>query len=147
KKATPAQYRQFQEQTLHELLPTFLEQTMMVCVMETKLTADQTKAVTTQLDGIFEKQLEVMRAKLEKDTGRPCSMMDLEADIQRQGLTIAVLRKMIGDRTMAEQYMMGKLDKAQPISRLELLAAYRERIPEFSEPAAVKWQQIQVSFK
>jgi len=147
KQAPPAQFRQFQEQSLRELLPACIEQTMMVCVMETKLTADQSKMVNTQLDSIFEKQLESMRAKMEKDSGRPCSMMDLEADLQRQGLTLAVMRKMIGDKTIADQYVMGKLEKAEPVSRPDILAAYRERVKEFSEPAAIKWQQIQVSFK
>lgn len=145
KQANPAQFREFQEQTLRKLLPSNVEQAMMVAVLETKLTADQTKAINSQLDIIFEKQLEAMRLKLEKDSGRPCSLTDVEADIQRHGLTLGVMRKMMSDRALAEQYMMGKLDKAEPVGRPELLAAYRERVKEFSEPPAVKWQQIQVS--
>ncbi|QDT52181.1 Chaperone SurA precursor [Caulifigura coniformis] len=147
KKVPPAQFRQIQEQTLREQLPTHVEQAMMVAVMETKLNADQTKAVNSQIDMLFEKQLEDMRSGMEKRLGRPCSIADLEADIQGQGMTISVMRKMFGDKALAQQYIMGKLEKAEPISRPELLAAYRERVQEFSEAPAVKWQQIQVSYK
>jgi len=147
KKVPPAQFRQIQEQSIREQLPTHVEQAMMVAVMEAKLNADQTKAVNSQIDMLFEKQLDDMRAGMEKRLGRACSLADLEADIQSQGMTISVMRKMFGDKALAQQYIMGKLDKAEPISRPELLAAYRERVKEFSEAPAVKWQQIQVSFK
>jgi parvulin-like peptidyl-prolyl isomerase len=147
KKAPPAQFRAAQEQAIREQLQTHIEQAMMVSLMENKLTADQTKAVNSQIDKLFEQQLEDMRAGMEKQYKRPCSLADLEADIQRQGMTIPVMRKMFADKALAQQYMMGKLEKADPIGRPELLAAYRERIQEFSEPPAVKWQQIQISFK
>ncbi len=147
KQVPPAQFRQIQEQTIREQLPSHIEQAMMVAVMETKLNADQTKAVSTQVDSLFEKQLKDMQAGMEKQYGRPCSLTDLEADIQRQGLTLGIMRKMFGDKALAQQYMLGKLDKAEPVGRPELLAAYRERVKEFSEPPAVKWQQIQVSYR
>jgi peptidyl-prolyl cis-trans isomerase SurA len=147
KKASPREFRQFQEQSLRQELPSHIEQAMMVAVMETKLKAEQTKAINAQIDKLFEKQLEDMRVKMEKKLNRKCSLADLEADIQRQGMTLAVMRKMFGDKALAEQYMMGKLEGAEPIGRPELLAAYHERVKEFSEPASVKWQQIQVSFR
>ncbi len=62
-------------------------------------------------------------------------------------MTISEMRVMFGENAIAQQYMMGKLEAEQPIGRPELLAAYRERIKEFTEPGAVKWQQIQVSYK
>ncbi len=147
KQMPPAQFRQLQEQTIREQLPSHIEQAMMVAVMQTKLKAEQTKSVNSQIDILFEKQLEEMRAGMEQQLGRPCSLADLEADIQRQGLTIGMMRKMFGDKALAQQYMLGKLEKAEPIGRPELLAAYRERVDEFSTPPAVKWQQIQVSYR
>jgi parvulin-like peptidyl-prolyl isomerase len=147
KKIPPAQFRQVQEHALREQLPAHIEQAMMVSVMEKKLTSEQTKAVNTQIDKLFDMQLEDMRSNMEKQLKRPCSLADLEADIQRQGMTLAVMRKMFADKAIAQQYMMGKLEKAEPVGRPELLAAYHERAAEFTEPAAIKWQQIQVSFK
>jgi hypothetical protein len=147
KAAPPAQFRMAQEQAIRDQLPSYIEQAMMVSVMETKLTADQTKAVNSQIDKLFDMQLEDMRTGMEQRLKRPCSLPDLEADIQASGMTLAVMRKMFADKAIAQQYMMGKLEKAEPISRPVLLAAYHERVKEFSEPAAVKWQQIQVSFK
>jgi parvulin-like peptidyl-prolyl isomerase len=147
KQVPPAQFRQIQEQAIREQLPSHIEQAMMVAVMETKLKAEQTKAVNTQIDSLFEKQLEDMRSGMEKQLGRQCTLADLEADIQKQGMTLQVMRKMFGDKAIAQQYMMGKLEKAEPIGRPELLAAYHERVKEFSEPPAVKWQQVQVSYR
>jgi peptidyl-prolyl cis-trans isomerase SurA len=147
KKATPAQFRQVQEHYLRQGLQSYVEQAMMVSLLEAKLDAERTKAINSQIDLLFDKQLDDMRAGMEKKLGRPCSMAELEAEIQSQGLTLSVMRKMFGDRAIAQQYMQTKLEGAAPISRPELLAAYQERIAEFTEPASVKWQQIQVSFR
>ena len=147
KQVPPAQFRQIQEQAIRDQLPSHIEQAMMVAVMQTKLKAEQAKAVNTQIDSMFEQELDRMRANMEKQLGRQCTLADLEADIQRQGMTLAVMRKMFGDKIMAQQYMVGKLENAEPVGRPELLAAYQERIKDFSEPPAVKWQQIQVSYR
>jgi len=138
KQVPPAQFRQIQEQAIRDQLPSHIEQAMMVAVMQVKLKAEQAKAVSTQIDSMFEQELDRMRANMEKQQGRQCTLADLEADIQRQGMTLAVMRKMFGDKIMAQQYMVGKLENAEPISRPELLAAYQERIKEFSEPPAIK---------
>ncbi len=85
KQVPPAQLRQMQEHAIREQLPAIIERSMMVAVMETKLTTDQAKGVQSQIDKLFEGELENMRARMEKRVGRPCSLADLEADIQSQG--------------------------------------------------------------
>jgi parvulin-like peptidyl-prolyl isomerase len=54
---------------------------------------------------------------------------------------------MIGDRALAEQYMMTRLEEQPVITAPELRAAFQERKAEFTEPEQVKWQQIQISLR
>jgi len=139
---TAAQYRELQEKMLQERLPMHIEQAMMVAAVKAKLKPEQLKSVEEQLDQQFGEKVELMRKQM-----KVSSVAEVEAALQQSGLTLSMMRKMIGDKALAEQYMLTKLGDPPQITAPELRAAYHEREAEFTEREQVKWQQIQVSFK
>lgn len=145
KQITPQQYPQYRElqlKLLREGLPSHIEQAMIVHAVKLKLTDEILKKVEAQLDEQFDLYVNNLQVKM-----KAASLAEVEANLQKQGLTLPVMRKMFGDNQLARQFMQTKLGEPPEASRSEILQAYRDREAEFTEPCQVKWQQIQVSFK
>jgi parvulin-like peptidyl-prolyl isomerase len=139
---SPQQYRATQEELIKRMLPSHIEQSMMVHAVRLKLKDDQSKKVQEQVDKMFAGYVDEQVKKLNLN-----STADFEAMIQRQGYTLPLMQKMFSDRALASQYIQAKIGDPPQVTAPELRAAYKDRQEEFTEPAQVKWQQIQVSYK
>ncbi|MBX3443269.1 MAG: peptidylprolyl isomerase [Planctomyces sp.] len=139
---SPEQFRQLQEEFLKERLPTHIEQALMVHAVKTRLKEEQLKNVETQLD----EQFNSFVAKKFQGPNGPLPLTEVEAILQAQGLTLHQMRKMFGDRAIAEQFIGMRLGELPQVNRQELLKLYQERQADYAEPEQVKWQQIRISF-
>jgi len=136
------QYRQAQLDAIGEFLPSHIEQTLMVQSVKSKLKDEQLKSVNEQLEKGFDKYLhEQVMTKMNVQ-----STTEVEAILQQQGLTLQVMHDMWVDRALATEYMRAKMEAPAPVTAPELRAAYHEHTADFTEPARIKWQQIQISF-
>ena len=142
-KAPPEEIRKAQDAALKEKLQDHVDQQLMVDAVKIKLKPEQLEAIEKQLDEAFEKN---MVPKLMEVT-KAQSVPELEAMLQTHGLSLPQMRKRWGDQQIALQWIKTKAGDDPKLSRPDLLAAYEERIDEYTEVAQVKWQHIQVIVK
>jgi peptidyl-prolyl cis-trans isomerase SurA len=135
-----AQFRQAQETVIRRDLPHLIEQKLMVDAVKAKLKKEQLEAVEQQLDEFFHMQVQEMKKQFQVD-----SLVALEAKMQQQGLSLETERRLFGEQQLAAEYVKAKMGEESPLTRQELIAAYKSRLDEFAEPARVKWQQLQIS--
>jgi parvulin-like peptidyl-prolyl isomerase len=134
-------YRKVQEMLIRRDLPTLIEQTVLAERVKSKLKKEQLEAVNKQLDTFFEKEVENMKVKL-----KVSSTAELEATLQAHGSSLETMRKMFGDRQMAQQYIRTRVGEDPKPSRAEILAKYNSQIEKYEQPLQVKWQQLQITF-
>lgn len=147
------EFQRMQRNLLKRDLPHYIETAILVDAVQTQLDADQKAAVDEQLTAIFDEQLQQMmrladvqsvqelQAKL-KSVGS-----SLAAEMQVTGETLPEIRKAFNHRALSAQYLRESVGSIPPPSRPELLAEYRRRKADYSHPARVKWQQLQISFE
>jgi hypothetical protein len=70
----------------------------------------------------------------------------LANELQVTGETLPEIRKSFGNRALSAQYLRESVGMVSSPTRKELLEEYEQRKAEFSHPAKVKWQQLQISF-
>lgn len=133
------QYREAQEMLIKRDLPHLIEQTMMVNAVKSQLQQEQLDAIEEQLDKFFETEVDRLKSQFEVET-----TADLEALLQEQGMSLATMRKMFGERQLATEFMRGKVGGDPPITRKRLLAEYEANLSDYEHPAQVKWQQLQI---
>lgn len=136
-------FREIQLELVKQELPKLIERTLMVDAMKQTMKPDQLKQVEAQLDKFFE--VEVQRLMKTSNSKSPT---ELEAQLQRQGMSLVTLRKQFGDNQLAGQYLRSKLGKDPTASREEMLALYEEeKATTYTEKAEIKWQQIEMSYE
>ena len=116
-----SEYRKIQTQLIQQDLPKLIERTLMVDAMKQTMKPEQLKQVDTQLDKLFEAEVQRMM----KSTNAR-SPIELENQLQSQGLSLISLRKQFGDNAIAAQYLRSKTGKDPTASREEMLALYEE---------------------
>ncbi|MEZ5942151.1 MAG: peptidyl-prolyl cis-trans isomerase [Planctomycetaceae bacterium] len=140
KQLPPRKYREIQEMLIERDLGRYVETTLMAESIRSKLKEEQITAIDGQLDKFFEMQVQEMMKQAEAPT-----LMDLEAKLQEQGMSLATMRKLFGDRQLASEYVKQRLGDAPPFTPEELKAQYAKQMDQYTTPAQVKWQQLQVS--
>jgi parvulin-like peptidyl-prolyl isomerase len=74
------------------------------------------------------------------------SKHELDAELQKQGTSLASLRDAFVSQRMAREYLGAKAESKRKIGRQELLAHYQAHAADYAQPARVRWQQIMISF-
>lgn len=139
---TAEQFRSTQEMLLERDLDRYVEQTLMAEAVRGKLKEEQLEAIDAQLDTFFQQQVEAMIKQANVST-----MMELEGVLQEQGLSLSSMRKLFGDRQLASEYVKQRVGDPPPFTPAILKAEYTAHLAEYTTPAQVKWQQLQVSTK
>jgi parvulin-like peptidyl-prolyl isomerase len=149
---TDEEFARMQRNLVQRDLPHYIDTAVLVDAVHSQMNAEQKTEVQKQLDQIFDQQLaEMMRladvqslqeleAKL-KEAGS-----SLANELQVTGETLPEIRKSFGNRALSAQYLRESVGMVSSPTRKELLEEYEQRKAEFSHPAKVKWQQLQISF-
>ncbi|MCA8995785.1 MAG: peptidyl-prolyl cis-trans isomerase [Planctomycetaceae bacterium] len=133
-------YREMQLAIIKRDLPDIMEQRLMSDAVKAKLTREQLDTVENQLDIFFEQEVDRLKKQFEVE-----SLADLEATLQEQGTSLSTMRRIFGERQLAGEYVRARMGEDSPVSRQELLEVYQANLDEYSTPAQVKWQQLQIS--
>ncbi len=139
-KRSPEEYQRIRKNLIKRDLDGHIEQALVLDAVKKQIPAEQWDSVNEQLDTFFYDQ-ELPR--LQKEHGFQ-SIVDVEALMQQQGMTLATYRRIWGDRQLASQYVQEQLPKVK-VTLPELRQAYRDRLEEFTEPEQIKWQQCWIS--
>ncbi|REJ93922.1 MAG: peptidyl-prolyl cis-trans isomerase [Planctomycetota bacterium] len=133
-------------------LPQHIETTLLVDSVTATLEQDQIDSIDAQIDKLFHEQLNALMEKHnattldELDAALLAAGASLESEMQASGSTLEELRHTFGRRALATQYLRESVGSVPQVTRAELLAAYRERIEEYTQPARLQWQQIWIAY-
>lgn len=149
---TDEEFARMQRNLVERDLPFYIETAVVVDAVLSKMDAEQRAQVEEQLDAIFQDQLEQMlqaagvQSVGELEAKLKAAGSSLASEMQVTGETVAEIRKSFGRRALSAQYLREAIGTIPVATRQELLDEYRRRRSEFSQPARVKWQQLQISF-
>ncbi|HCS55017.1 peptidylprolyl isomerase [Rubinisphaera sp.] len=135
------QYVQAQRELLKRDLPSQIERTLLSHAMRTSLKQEQAEKLDGVLDQAFEEHVLSLLEKTES-----ASSVELNEKLEKEGTSLAMLRKTFGKHQLAMQYLSTQSEVKAEIGRVELLEYYNNHLADYSFPSKVKWQEIRVSF-
>lgn len=138
--APPEVYRKQTEQIIERDLRAHVERKLLSEATRKSLKKDQQK----QLDGFVKKQLQEQLDEMKKGMG-VTSTAELDRELQKKGTSLAMIEYQFRNRTLAQQYIAGKVKNNQKLSRQDLFAYYQQHLKEYEIKRRVKWQQILIS--
>src|SRR5262249_54072550 len=98
------QFRKAQESIIRKDLPKMIEQTLMVNAVKSKLKKENLDSLEKQIDVFFEKQVEDMKVK-----AKVGSTAELEAYLQQQGMSLEMMRKVISEKAISQEFVKAKI--------------------------------------
>ena len=136
--------RKKEEELVREELPWLVDQYLRAEAVKVRLKKEQIEKIDGQLNEMFEDFAKNMQAKLKCN-----SNIELEARLQTMGTSLESLQRNFREQGFADQYLKAKTQSVekQTIERQELLRAYHDRIAQYTSPAEVKWQEVQIIFR
>lgn len=146
------EFARMQKNLVQRDLPHYIETAVLVDVVQAQMNDEQKTAVNKQLDTIFEAQLaEMMQAAnvqsvAELEIKLKAAGTSLANEMQVTGESLGDIRKSFGNKALSGQYLRETVGTIATPTRKELLAEYESRLKDYSQPARVKWQQLQISF-
>ncbi len=138
--APPEQYRQQVDQLIERGLKTHVEQKLLSEALRRSLKKDQQK----QLDNFVKKQLQEQLEEMKKSMS-VTSTAELDRELQKKGTSLAMIEYQFKNRTLAQQFIAGKVKNNQKLSRQDLFAYYQRHLKDYEVNRRVKWQQILIS--
>lgn len=137
---TPEQFQKQTEQLIERDLRAHVERKLLSEATRKSLKKDQQK----QLDGFVKKQLQEQLDDMKKGLG-VSSTAELDRELQKRGTSLAMIEYQFRNRTLAQQYIAGKVKNNTKISRQDLYAYYQQHLKEYEVKRRVKWQKILIS--
>ncbi len=138
--APPDQYRKQIDQLIERDLRAHVERKLLSEATRKSLKKDQQK----QLDSFVKKQLQEQLEEMKKSMG-VTSTAELDRELQKKGTSLAMIEHQFRNRTLAQQFIAGKVKNNQKLSRQDLFAYYQQHLKEYEVKRRVKWQQILIS--
>lgn len=138
--APPEVYRKQTEQIIERDLRAHVERKLLSEETRKALKKDQQK----QLDGFVKKQLQEQLDEMKKGMG-VTSTAELDRELQKRGTSLSMIEYQFRNRTLAQQYIAGKVKNNQKLSRQDLFAYYQQHLKDYEIKRRVKWQQILIS--
>jgi len=138
--APPDQYRKQIDQLIERDLRAHVERKLLSEATRKSLKKDQ----QTQLDNFVKKQLQEQLEEMKKAMG-VTSTAELDRELQKKGTSLAMIEYQFRNRTLAQQFIAGKVKNNQKLSRQDLFAYYQKHLKDFEVKRRVKWQQILIS--
>jgi parvulin-like peptidyl-prolyl isomerase len=141
--ASPAEVQAARRTIIQRDLPGYIDNRMLVIALRKALKKEQLESLDKHLNDGFVKYAQ----KKCRDMGVN-TPYELDQKLQKEfDASLAMLRTQFENSQMADAYREEKTAKAErPPTRAEMLEYYQKHIEEYSYPASVKWQQIEVSF-
>ena len=139
-KAPPEIYRKQTEQIIERDLRVHVERKLLSEATRKALKKDQQK----QLDGFVKKQLQEQLEEMKKGLG-VTSTAELDRELQKRGTSLAMIEYQFRNKTLAQQYIAGKVKNNKKLSRQDLIAYYHKHLKDYEIKRRVKWQQILIS--
>jgi parvulin-like peptidyl-prolyl isomerase len=133
-------YRKQTEQIIERDLRAHVERKLLSEATRKALKKDQQK----QLDEFLKKQLQEQLDEMKKGMG-VTSTAELDRELQKRGTSLAMIEYQFRNRTLAQQYIAGKVKNNQKLSRQDLMAYYHKNLKDYEIKRRVKWQQILIS--
>lgn len=140
KRVPPSEYEKVREMFVQRDLPSHIQRRLLVETMKASLKPEQIKMLNEHLDTIFEKEVEKLKRELKVST-----RTELELELNKKGTTLQNVRDSFATERMAMEYVAMKMEKADHIDRMDLLAYYQAHLDDYAVAANVTWEQIQVS--
>lgn len=137
---SPDQYRKQTDQIIERDLKAHVERKLLSEATRKALKKDQQK----QLDGFVKKQLQEQLDEMKKNMG-VSSTAELDRELHKRGTSLAMIEYQFRNRTLAQQYLAGKVKNHQKLSRQDLFAYYQQHLKDYEVKRRVKWQQILIS--
>ena len=138
--APPDQYRKQVDQLIERDLRAHVERKLLSEATRKSLKKDQQK----QLDSFVKKQLQEQLEEMKKSMG-VTSTAELDRELQKKGTSLAMIEYQFRNRTLAQQFIAGKVKNNQKLSRQDLFAYYQQHLKDYEVKRRVKWQQILIS--
>ena len=138
---TPEDFEQFREMLVKRDLAGHVQRRLLVERMKSSLKPDQIKAMDAHIDQLFDREIEKLKRDLKVST-----RTELELELNKKGTTLQNVKDNFATERLAMEYIVLKSEKPEPVDRLDLVAYYKEHIDDYTIPAKVKWEHIQVSF-
>lgn len=138
---SPAEYRRLRLALLERDLPKMIENRLLVDALKSTLKPEQIEQMQTQLDRMFQLQVEQWKAKFGVGT-----LHEVEIELAREGASLHALKEEFANQTMAREYLKAKSNLKTDVSREELIAEYKTRLDSFAHPARVRWQELEIEF-
>lgn len=136
----PEVYRKQTDQLIERDLRAHVERKLLSEATRKALKKDQEK----QLDGFVKKQLQEQLDQMKKDMG-VTSTAELDRELQKRGTSLAMIEYQFRNRTLAQQYLAGKVKNNRKLSHQDLIAYYQKHLKDYEVKRRVKWQQILIS--
>jgi hypothetical protein len=136
---SPQKYRQFKRELVERHLETHIEQELLIQALRLKLKDDQMKGLMKHLDSQVDDAIQDTVKRVGVST-----VGELEIELQKAGSSVARLRSIVRNRKLAEQYLASEATPRSGFDRPDLVRYYQEHIEDYTVPAQVKWQQIQL---
>ncbi len=134
------EYRELQENALRRFLREAVNTRLMVQALQEMLGKDKQRLVDAQIAFRFGEDL----PRLKKDYGR-ATTSELEQHLDRQGTSIASLRKEYRSRLLADEYLRQQ-NRTLEVGTNELANFYQEHLSDYDFPERVRWQLLRVGF-
>lgn len=141
-RVTEAEYRELQILAIKKYAADYARTRMLARAFRAGLEHEERAAIDRRLDTMFEEYVE----KLERDQKAP-SRDQLEKKLNRQGTSLAGLKKEFCYRLLADEYIRraGEAVKSRLDGR-HCLAYYDSHFDAYAVPAKVTWQMIDIAF-
>lgn len=136
---SPAEMESIRQELVRRHLRHHIEREVLVQSLKVKMKEDQMKGLDAYLDKEWQAEETDMIKKLRVNT-----RAELDAELRKQGNSLAEMKATFKNQKMAQQYLSIKSAPKEKLGRPELLAHYNEHIADYEFPAQVKWRQIEI---
>ncbi|HLJ10960.1 MAG TPA: peptidylprolyl isomerase [Planctomycetaceae bacterium] len=142
KKLPPDKFEALRQDYVSKLLPSHIEQELVLQALKTKLKPEQLEGIKKQLDAQYKAhELPGIMKKFGVTTEG-----ELEAKLQERGSSLETMRTIFRNRELTRQYIGTKTLVREGFDRPEILKYYQDHLDKYAIQAKVKWEQIQLSY-
>ena len=142
-KIPPDQVHVARKALMQRRLGNLMENKIIVADARRQIPKEAWPNVQKQIDAEFDKS--EIKALMERH--KAASRPDLDIILRKRGSSIEMEKRSFAERTLAKQWIHQQLDRKEEITHEELVAHYREHLPEYELEAKARWEQLMVRFE
>ncbi len=139
-KASDEEFQKIREEIIRRDLKGHIQKHLLVERTKGELKPEQLKALNSQLEKMFDKEVEKLKKELKVAT-----RTELERELMNRGTSLNDIQNGFITQGIARGYIEARAEKPKQVTRPELVKYYREHLDDYKVPAKVRWRQIQIS--